>query len=227
MNIMNIEIEQNQPFKDKGWIGTEDRISEILYGLIMALTFTCTISITKSDQTSVNDMLYGVLCCSTAWGLIDAVMYILMAKTDKFRGLTIIKFVRNSKNTVKSCQFITDALPSAIANVLEPEEVEKIRLRIKQLPEFKIPRREKIKDYIAAIEIFFLVLLATFPVAVPFIFIDDLEIALRISNGIAVVMMFFCGWGLGKYAGTHPFYSGIIMCLFGTFLVLITIALGG
>jgi len=216
-----------KPMKEKGWMNTEDRISEILYGLIMALTFTCTFSITKSAQTSVDDMLFGALSCNTAWGLIDAVMFLLMAKTDYERHFTILNFVRNSNDSEEARRFITDSLPPDIANVLQPEEVETIRQRILQSPGSGNTLGKKIKDFKAAAEIFLIVLLSTFPVAVPFIFIADLHTALRISNIVAILMMFFCGWALGKYAGRNSFLTGIIISLLGIVLVLITIALGG
>ena len=215
------------PIEKKGWIDTEDRISEILFGLIMALTFTCTISIAQSDRASVRDMLIGALGCNIAWGLVDAVLYILMTKTVQERGFTILNFVRRSKDTGKSIRFIVDALPPVVANVLQPDEMEKIRQRILQLPESKVTRKQKFRDYKIAVGIFFLVLLSTFPVAFPFIFIDDVQTALRISNVVAILMMFFCGWGLGKYAGRNRYLMGVIMSILGIVLVLVTIALGG
>jgi len=215
------------PVEKKGWIDTEDRISEILFGLIMALTFTCTISITQSDKATVNEMLFAALGCNTAWGLVDAVLYVLMSKTIEKRGFTILNFVRRSKDTGKSIQFIADALPPVVANVLQPDEMEKIRQRILLLPESTVTRKQRFRDYKIAVGIFFLVLLSTFPVAVPFIFIDDLQTALRISNIVAILMMFFCGWGLGKYAGRNRFLMGVIMSILGIVLVLVTIALGG
>lgn len=215
------------PVEEKGWIDSEDRISEILFGLIMALTFTCTISITQSDKASVNDMLIAALGCNAAWGFVAAVLYILMARTAEKRGFTILDFVRKSKDKNKTQQFIFDALPPVIANVLKPEEMENIRERILQLPEPTITKKQKWKDYKIAVGIFFLVLLSILPVAAPFIFIDDLQTALRISNIIAILMMFFCGWGLGKYAGRNRFLMGVIMSILGIVLVLVTIALGG
>ena len=215
------------PVEEKGWIDTEDRISEILFGLIMALTFTCTISISQSDEATVKDMLIGAFGCNTAWGLVDAVLYIMMARTAEKRGITIFDFVRRSNDKSKTHQFIGDALPPVIANVLKPEEMESIRQRILQLPEPKVSRKQIWKDYKIAVGIFFLVLLSTLPVAAPFIFIDDLQTALRISNVIAILMMFFCGWGLGKYAGRNRFIMGITMSILGIVLVLVTIALGG
>lgn len=224
---MEKQIEQMEPVREKGWINTEDRISEVLYGLITALTFTCSISITKSDKTSVHDMLFGALSCNTAWGLIDAVMFLLMTKTDAERGYTIMRFVRRSKNTGEARQFITDALPPVIAAVLQTEEVEKIRKRISQLPEPAATAGQKLNDYKTAAGIFFIVFLSTFPVAMPFIFSDDLQKALRVSNWTAILMMFFCGWVLGKYAGRNQFLTGILMSVFGAVLVVITIVLGG
>ena len=215
------------PVERKGWIGTEDRISEILFGLIMALTFTCTISVTQSDEATVNDMLIGALGCNTAWGLVDAVLYILMSRAVEKRGLTILNFVRRSKDNNKTHQFIADALPPVIANVLKPEEMESIRQRVLQLPEPKISGKQKWRDYKIAVGIFFLVLLSTLPVVAPFVFIADLQTALRISNAIAILMMFFCGWGLGKYAGRNRFLMGVIMSVIGIILVMVTIALGG
>jgi VIT1/CCC1 family predicted Fe2+/Mn2+ transporter len=216
-----------EPVKEKGWLNTEDRISETLYGVIMALTFTSTIGITKTDSTSVMDMLIGALSCNTAWGLIDAIMFLVMTKTDAARGITIMNFVRKSTDNAKARQFIADELPSVVSNVLQPDEVENIRQRLSQLPEPINNKMQKFGDFKIAAGIFFLVLLSTFPVAIPFIFISDLEVALRTSNAVAILMMFFCGWRLGKYAGRNQFLTGTIMSLLGIFLVLITLALGG
>jgi len=172
-------------------------------------------------------MLFGALGSNIAWGFIDAIMYLLSTKTDEVRGLNILNFVRKSKKTGEACGFITDSLPPVIANVLQPEEVEKIRERIMQLPASTISKKQRLEDYKKAGVIFLIVFLSTFPVAIPFIFISDLHTALRTSNIVATLMMFFCGCALGKYVGRNRFVMGLIISLIGTVLVLVTIALGG
>src|SRR5574339_937272 len=208
------------PVGKKGLIDVEDRIGEILFGLIMALTFTCTISIAESDEATVKEMLYGALGCNIAWGIVDGILYILMAKTGEGRGYTILNYVRKSKDKDKANEFIADSLPPVIANVLQPEEMEKIRQRILQLPESAVSRKRTFKNLKIAIGIFFLVVLSTLPVAAPFIFINDVQTALRVSNAIAIVLLFFCGWALAKYAGRNRFFVGIIMSVVGIALVL-------
>lgn len=227
MNKTDRQDQLTEPLKEKGWMNVEDRVSEILYGTIMALTFTCTISITKSDTTSVQDMLIGALSCNAAWGLIDAVMYLLMAKTDVERGHTILNFIRKTPNDDEARQLISDALPGDMASVMQPAEIEVIRQRLMQLPESKVTTVKRINDYKGAVEIFLLVFVSTFLMAIPFLCIDDLNMALRVSNMIAILMMFICGWVLGKYAGRNSLFSGVIISVVGILLVIITIALGG
>jgi len=51
--------------------------------------------------------------------------------------------------------------------------------------------------------------------------------ALRISNAIAVVMLFIAGYAFARISGAHPWVMGISMVLLGIVLVSLTIALGG
>ena len=50
-----------------------ERISEILFGLIMVLTYTCSFSVAGAGREEVRTMLVGALGCNLAWGVIDAV----------------------------------------------------------------------------------------------------------------------------------------------------------
>src|SRR5690242_13971883 len=54
-----------------------ERISEVLFGLIMALTFTGTLSAAESGRAEVHTMLVGALGCNLAWGFVDAIMYLM------------------------------------------------------------------------------------------------------------------------------------------------------
>jgi len=223
----NKEIPIRQPYADKGVLDFDDRISEILTGIILILSFTCTFSVIKSDTSSVLDMLTGGIMSTLAWGLIDAVMYLFMTLMDKEHNLTFINYVRKSTDRVKSRQVILDALPTVISGLMKPEEIEILREKILKLPEPEKKYRLKFNDYISAGLIFLLVSSATIPISIPFILIKDMHIALRTSNSIAILMMFLCGSALGKYVGRNRLVLGILTSLIGIALVSITIALGG
>jgi hypothetical protein len=54
-----------------------DRISEVLFGLIMALTFTLTLGVVTADRIQVRTMLFAALGCNLAWGIIDAGVFLM------------------------------------------------------------------------------------------------------------------------------------------------------
>jgi VIT1/CCC1 family predicted Fe2+/Mn2+ transporter len=203
-----------------------DRASEVLFGLIMALTFTGSLSVATADRSEVRSMLIGALGCNIAWGLVDAVMFLLAALTERGRNLAVLKEVRNPSDPARARELILEALPPLVASTLQPQEVDTIRQRLAGLPE---PARFSITaaDLRMAVAVFLLVFLATLPVALPFAFISEAHRALRVSNGIALAMLFLGGYYLGRHAGRHPWRSGFGMLAIGVVLVWATIALGG
>jgi hypothetical protein len=56
-----------------------ERLSEILFGLIMVLTFTSTAHATLGEEQGVRELLIAALGCNIAWGIIDGGMYIMSA----------------------------------------------------------------------------------------------------------------------------------------------------
>jgi VIT1/CCC1 family predicted Fe2+/Mn2+ transporter len=64
-------------------------------------------------------------------------------------------------------------------------------------------------------------------VVIPFIFLRDVGPALRVSNAVAIVMLFLTGYAFGSLTGRRPWLMGIAMVVLGSFLVGLTMALGG
>ncbi len=57
-----------------------DRVSEMLFGLFMALTFIGAISVAESGRAQIREMFIAALGCNLAWGLVDAVMYLVRTR---------------------------------------------------------------------------------------------------------------------------------------------------
>ncbi|MEX6689863.1 VIT1/CCC1 transporter family protein [Danxiaibacter flavus] len=215
------------PRKEKRLLNPVDRISEILFGLIMALTFTCTISIATTGKAEVKEMLIGAIGCNLAWGLVDAIMFILAELAEKGHGRIILNYVRKTKNDKKARELIADALPPVISSVVDAENLDHIRKGLLNLPASSLRVKVTAQDLKMALGIFLLVFLSTIPIALPFKFIDDVQRALRVSNFIAIALMFVGGWLLARYGGYNKWLMGFFMVLLGIVLVALTIALGG
>ena len=215
------------PASGKHALDPIDRVSEILFGLIMVLTFTGTLGAAEAGREDVQVMLIGALGCNLAWGIIDAVFYLMGCLADRGRAIISLKALRKAADPQQAQRLISDALPPMIASVMKPAELDELRVRLTQLPE--PPRRARLsrEDWRAAAGVLLLVFLSTFPVAIPFMLLHDAVLALRISNAVAIVMLFLMGYAFGHLTERNPWAVGLFMVLFGILLVLMTIALGG
>ena len=55
----------------------------------------------------------------------------------------------------------------------------------------------------------------------------DAWLALRVSNAMAVAMLFLLGWWIGRWSGASPLFSGAVLASVGATLAILCIALGG
>ena len=204
-----------------------DRISEVMFGLIMALTFTCTLGVATADNIKVKAMLIGALGCNLAWGIIDAGIYLIAKLHDKGRNILMLRAMREAPDLGTAQRIIANALPPLLASLLPSEQLESMRQKLHQLPEpSERPRLTK-RDAVGALGICLLSFLSTFPIVIPFIFIGDARLALRVSNAVAIAMLFLCGYALGYSGGIQPWVTGLAMVAVGGALVGVAVALGG
>ena len=88
--------DQNSVEKEvrKSVLGPVDRASEMLFGLLMALTFVGAVSVATAGREEIHTMSVAALGCNLGWGLVDAVMYLVRTVTDRGHSLTLVRSVR-------------------------------------------------------------------------------------------------------------------------------------
>ena len=88
-----------------------ERVSEVLFGLIMVLTFTGSLSVAEAGRDDVRTMLIGALGCNLAWGIIDGMLYLMGCLAEKGRGLLIFRAVRKATNPKEAQRLIATRCP--------------------------------------------------------------------------------------------------------------------
>lgn len=202
-----------------------DRISEILFGLIMAVTIVGSLSVATAGRAEVRETLAAALGCNLAWGLVDAVMYLVGTATERSRNRALARRVRGA-DPVAAQRLIAQTLPEHVAALAGPDELEGMRRRLAALP--PPGRLLRGADWLAALGVFLLVIVSTFPVVAPFLLTSDAALAMRLARAVTVAMLFLAGFLLGRHAGhTRPLVTGIAMGALGALLILAVMALGG
>lgn len=204
-----------------------ERISEVLFGLIMALSFTLTVGVATADNIKIQTMLWAALGCNLAWGIIDAGVYLMTRVNERGRRILSLRELRETPDAAAARSKIADAMPPLLASVMSSEQLEIIRDKLQHLPDS--PQRPALtkRDGLGALAVCLLSFLCTFSIVIPFLIIGDGRLALRASNAIAIAMLFVCGYAFGQRSGLSPWATGLSMVAFGCALVGVGIALGG
>lgn len=89
------------------------------------------------------------------------------------------------------------------------------------------PNRVTRADLMGGVASAALVFACSFPAILPFLVIDDPHVALRVSNGILLTLLFLVGYRAARYTVLRTALAGGIFVLVGTALVVAAIALDG
>ncbi|MEX5685527.1 MULTISPECIES: hypothetical protein [Pseudomonas] len=204
-----------------------ERITEVIFGLLMAMTFTGTMSVATAGQEAERTMMIAALGCNLAWGLADAVMYLLRTLIERTRNRTLRISLRGTADAATGQALIADALPPRIAAAVGTDELESLRRRVLEYSSIPLPPRLGWDDFKGAVGVFLLVVFSTFPLVVPFLLLDRTDLAVRASNLVGLAVLFIAGWLLAKYAGAKPWQGGVALAVTGAVLITAIIALGG
>jgi hypothetical protein len=207
-----------------------DALSELLFGLIMVLTFTLGAGlIVKEGPDATATLLLGVVGCNVAWGVIDGVLYVLTSLLERSRKARLIERIHRDACDEDALAIIGQELDERLEPLASTEErrrlYQAILTRLRSAP----PGRTRLKreDVHGSIAIFWLDVVCTIPAVLPFLVFDDRFVALRASNLLLLMTLFVLGFRWARATHINPWLFGSVLLLGGLMLVGIAVALGG
>ena len=139
-----------------------ERISEVLFALIMVLTYTCSFSVADSGREQVRTLLSGALGCNLAWGIIDAIFYLMACFSARGHAILTMGALRQVSSPAEAHQIIARALPPVLVSVLSSADLETMRERLGHVQD--IPTRPRLgkREWLGALGVFLIVALQPF-----------------------------------------------------------------
>lgn len=207
------------------------RMGEILFGLIMTLTFTLGAGMVLQEEgrEGARDMIVAILGCNLAWGLIDGIFYVLGQLFERGRLHRVGLKVQQAASEAEARDLVAGELDDILEHVADADRRRQLydgiaqRLRGEPLPRNRVRK----DDVLGGLAAGWLVFGCSFPAVVPFFFIPVPALAVRVSNALLLLLLFFVGYRFARDTMAYPWLVGLVFLLFGTALVALTIALGG
>ena len=211
------------------YIEPSDILAEVLFGLIMVLTITLGARLAMGEgEDSGRTLLIAALGCNLAWGIIDGAMYVMNAMFNRGRMARIFSELKRSGET-GALAIIARELDPRLADITTDDERSRLYRSILAVAVRTPPTRTRLdrNDIYGGLVCAVLVFMTALPAAVPFMLIDDAYLALRVSNGVLLAMLFGLGYLWARHTNSHRVGTGLVMTLVGLILVGAAIPLGG
>lgn len=225
-------------FNRLGWLGETlapiDILSEAIFSILIILTFTLAYRVLRlgpgSDAGYTMRLFAGALGAVVAWGIIDGIMYALMSLFERGEKHRLLRRLRAAATEEEGIAAIADELD----DVLEPitREEKRAGLYADMLDHLKDAEPQPVglkrADIAGAVASLIVALLAVLPALLPLLLLrQSPDAAIRASNVVSFIALFFCGYQWGKYAGSNPWRTGLILAVVSAGMVLVAIPLGG
>ena len=208
-----------------------DALGEVLFGLIMALTFTVGSRLVFTEEgLNVRELIVATIGCNVAWGIIDAVLFVLGTVFYKSRRARLFRQIKAAKSEQEAIsalrrEFPIDGEPLVSAGADEEALYQAMLGFARRGSPAKL--RLSRDDLLAAFIVFLLVSATSLPAVIPFFMIDSANLALRTSNFLLIALLFTTGCAWARFSDAKPLNAGITMTCLGLALVGIAVALGG
>lgn len=204
------------------------RLGEVLFGLIMALGFTGAVRL-GHEAADNRELLIGILGCNLSWAIVDGIMYALTALFERGRKMRLLRSVLAAPSEEAALQTIADEIDGPLIALTTPDELRRLHLGILALVRRAAPDKVRFQreDWLGALAVTLIIAVSTLPIVAPYLVFADPDLAVRVSHGIALGMLFLLGVRWGQLVGASPFAIGAGLTLVGSLLVLLTIAMGG
>lgn len=212
------------------YLDPSESLLEILFGLIMALTLTAGARLlSEGPDIDTAGLAAALVGCNVAWGIIDAVFYLLGSLFNRNRRVAMVRRLRTTKDEGSAIGIIRDEFGlEDEPPVREHDKTVFYRSMLEMLRHAGSQRaRLTPREFAGATVVFVLVSLTALPGLIPLALVGDVKLALRLANAVQVVLLFYVGYKWSYHSGSNPWRGAAFVGLMGIVLVLVAVPLGG
>lgn len=205
-----------------------DRLGETLFGLVMALGFTGAVKWSRQDADE-RELFLGILGCNVAWGIVDGVMHALGEVFERGRKARLAHQVRHATSEAEAHAHVARALDDRLGPLTGDEDRAQVHRWVLERVRREAPPPATLTwaDARGGAAVALIVVVATLPILVPFLLVDDASWSVRLSHGVAVLELALLGAWWARIVGASVWRISLGLSAVGLALAGVTVMLGG
>jgi VIT1/CCC1 family predicted Fe2+/Mn2+ transporter len=174
--------------------------------------------------------VWAALGATVAWGVIDGILYALFEVLGRSERHRLLWHIQAANTRDEAVAAVADEFDYMLEPITGEEQRRTLYLDILDHLRDSQPRAVGLKreDLTGGLASVLIAVLAVTPSFLPlFIFYNDYDLAIRLSNVVSFIVLFAAGYEWGRYTGMTPWKTGLLVMAVGALLVGIAIPLGG
>src|SRR5262249_30329744 len=153
--------------------------------------------VSGKEALDTRSLVVAIVGCNVAWGVIDAVLFLLGNLFYRSQRARFFRQLRGSRSDTEALaaiqkEFSLEEEPLAVP----AEDRARLYQAILGLGEHAKPAATGLRrrDFLSALIIFLLVSATALPGVIPFLLLDDPHLALRFSSAVLILLLFAAGY---------------------------------
>lgn len=212
------------------YIDPVDSLGELLFGMIMALTFTIGARLlSRNEDINPHDLVVAMIGCNVAWGVIDGVLYVIGSIFSRNQRVHVVHRLRRLTTEAEAMAVIREEFGLEDEPAIPAEDHAAFHRVVLHMMRHASPERARLRrqDFLAAVVIAVLVAVTAVPGVLPFLFFEDGYRALEAANLVQICLLFLIGFSWARHSGANPWRTGLAIVALGAGLVAVAVILGG
>jgi VIT1/CCC1 family predicted Fe2+/Mn2+ transporter len=213
------------------YVEPAETLGEVLFGLIMMLTFTVGARfVAGEDGLDTHALIVGAVGCNLAWGVIDGTLSVLDSLFKRSRRARFFRALKRASSEGEALaalreEFGLEDEPLAIV----PEDGARLYRSLLLLSDHAeiAPVGLRRRDFVTAFIVFVLVSATALPGVLPLLLVPDPQLALRVANFVLIGLLFVVGYWWAHYTQGRPWVVGTVVTILGASMVVVAVMLGG
>ena len=214
-----------------------DALFTIFFSILFALLFTLSYAVLihygalgpSLSSTYGQELFLAILGAVAAWGIIDGVLYALggvFARRERYRLLQYVQTSDSEDEAATAISYELDFILEPITSDEQRQALYRGMLTSLRQAEPQAIRLQR-DDVVGAVATVLLSIVAVLPSLLPLLLLDNITLAIHVSNVVSLLVIFATGYSWGTHTGTSPWKTGLLLASVCLAMVLIAALLGG
>jgi len=214
-----------------------DALFTIFFSILVALLFTLMYAALiyygalgpSLSSTDGQELFLAILGAIAAWGIIDGVVYALgevFARRERYRLLQYVQTSDSEEEAATAISYELDFILEPITSDEQRQALYRGMLTSLRQAEPQAIRLQR-DDVVGAVATVLLSIVAVLPSLLPLLLLDNITLAIHVSNVVSLLVIFATGYSWGTHTGTSPWKTGLLLASVCLAMVLIAALLEG